>query len=505
MTICTQPVIHPLFPSPFHSAPPARAECPTVTVTVVDLDKARVDAWNSDDLPIYEPGLDDLVASTRGKNLFFTTDATGTIAASDIIFVSVNTPTKTFGIGAGHASNVRNVELAARMIANVATTPKIVVEKSTVPVKTGETIKRVLSATNPGTQLCGCVVLTLALGVTPTFTLHHPLSLAGVEHQVLSNPEFLAEGTAVKDLEAPSRVLIGGEVSDAGLKAVATLAAVYAQWVPRERIITTNLWSSELSKLVANAFLAQRISSINSISALCEATDADVDEVAKAVGSDDRIGPKFLKSSLGWGGSCFQKDILNLVYLCRSYGLNEVADYWHMVVTMNDFQKERFARTMISRMFNTVTGKKLALFGFAFKKDTGDVRESAAAYVAKALLNERAELHVYDPKVRRVAMLEEMNYTCGINESTFPGLDKALLTADSPVAAATGAHAVAILTEWDEFKTLDWRAIYDVMVKPAFVFDGRNILDHRALRAIGFEVYAIGKPLRGDILFPSAP
>lgn len=326
---------------------------------------------------------------------------------------------------------------------------------------------------------------------------------AGIKHQVLSNPEFLAEGTAVKDLANPSRVLIGGDPSPDGAKAVATLAAVYANWVPRDKIITTNLWSSELSKLVANAFLAQRISSMNSISALCEATDADVDEVARAVGSDDRIGSKFLKASLGWGGSCFQKDILNLVYLCRSYGLAEVAEYWQGVVSMNDWQKERFARTMVSRMFNTVTGKKVAVLGFAFKKDTGDARESAAAYVAKALLTERAELHVFDPKVKRVSMIEEMDYTCNVNETTLPGFTKLLLTADTAMDACDGAHAVAILTEWDQFKTLDWRAIYESMSKPAFIFDGRNILDHRALRDIGFEVYAIGKPIRGELLFPT--
>lgn len=449
-------------------------KCPMVTVTVVDLWKERVDAWNSDELPIYEPGLDDLVKGTRGRNLFFSQEVERIVAEADIIFVSVNTPTKTFGIGAGHASNVKNVELAARTIAKVAKTAKIVVEKSTVPVKTGETLKRVLSSAK-----------------------------GGLEHQVLSNPEFLAEGTAVRDLEAPSRVLIGGEVTPAGARAVATLAAVYAQWVPRERIITTNLWSSELSKLVANAFLAQRISSINSISALCEATDADVDEVARAVGADDRIGPKFLKSSLGWGGSCFQKDILNLVYLCRSYGLTEVAEYWQGVVSMNDWQKQRFARTMVSRMFNTITGKRIALLGFAFKKDTGDARESAAAYVAKALLEERAELHVFDPKVKRVAMLEEMEYTCGVTEETLPGLGKLMLTDDSAYEACAGSHAVAVLTEWDMFKTLDWHRVFDSMVKPAFVFDGRNILDHRALRTIGFEVYAIGKPKRGELFFGS--
>jgi UDPglucose 6-dehydrogenase len=365
----------------------------------------------------------------------------------------------------------RLAELAARTIAAVSKSPKIVVEKSTVPVKTGETLKRVLNANS---------------------------SKSGIVHQVLSNPEFLAEGTAVKDLEAPSRVLIGGEMTPAGQKAVATLASVYAGWVPRERIITTNLWSSELSKLVANAFLAQRISSINSISALCEVTEADVDEVAKAVGTDVRIGPAFLKASVGFGGSCFQKDILNLVYLCRSYGLKEVAEYWEGVVKLNDWQKERFARTMITRMFNTVTGKKITLLGFAFKKDTGDVRESAAAYVAKTLLGEQAQIHIYDPKVTRVSMLEELDYTCGVNETTAPGFSKLLHDQDDPYNACKDSHAVAIMTEWDMFRTLDWKRIYESMVKPAFVFDGRNILNHAALREIGFEVFAIGKPIRTE-------
>jgi UDPglucose 6-dehydrogenase len=443
-------------------------KCPGVTVTVVDLWKERIDAWNSDELPIYEPGLDDLVKGARGRNLHFTTDAEGVIAEADIIFVSVNTPTKTFGIGAGHASNVKNVELAARMIGRVAKGPKIVVEKSTVPVKTGETLKRVLNVKG------------------------------GFVHQVLSNPEFLAEGTAVRDLEAPSRVLIGGETTPEGLAAVGKLASVYAAWVPLDRIITTNLWSSELSKLVANAFLAQRISSINSISALCEATEADVDEVARAVGTDVRIGPHFLKASVGFGGSCFQKDILNLVYLCHSYGLTTVAEYWHSVVKLNDYQKTRFAEMMVARMFHTVAGKRIAVLGFAFKKDTGDVRESAAAYVVKTLLSEKADLWVYDPKVKSVAMLEELDYTCGVNETNTPDLHKLLHMADDVYEACAGAHAVAVMTEWDMFKTLDWARIHAGMAKPAFVFDGRNILNIPALRDIGFEVYAVGKPLRGD-------
>eukprot|EP00604_Paraphysomonas_vestita_P003258 CAMPEP_0174821478 /NCGR_PEP_ID=MMETSP1107-20130205/8609_1 /TAXON_ID=36770 /ORGANISM="Paraphysomonas vestita, Strain GFlagA" /LENGTH=460 /DNA_ID=CAMNT_0016038567 /DNA_START=122 /DNA_END=1504 /DNA_ORIENTATION=- len=439
-------------------------KCPRVKVTVVDLSEAQINAWNSDKLPIYEPGLEDVIHQVRGRNLFFSTDIDQGIIEADIIFVSVNTPTKTTGIGAGRAANIKNCELCARKIAEVATSDKIVVEKSTVPVRTAESIKRVLASAS----------------------VHN--------FQVLSNPEFLAEGTAIDDLLNPSRVLIGGEQTPRGLEAIATLASVYAQWVPSEKIITTNLWSSELSKLVANAFLAQRVSSINSITALCEQTDADIDEIARAIGSDVRIGNKFLKASVGYGGSCFQKDILNLVYICESFGLKEVAEYWHQVVLMNDYQKRRFAHKMVDRMFNTITGKRIAIFGFAFKKDTGDTRESAACYVMRDLLEERAILAVYDPQVLRAQMLLEFQYSCNITPTTVPGLDSLIITSASAIEAATGAHAIAVMTEWDEFTTLDYHEIYRVMSKPAFIFDGRNILPHDELRQIGFEVYAIGKP-----------
>jgi UDPglucose 6-dehydrogenase len=441
------------------------AKSPRIKVTVVDLSEPQIRAWNSDVLPIYEPGLDELVKSVRGRNLFFSTDIDAGIREADIIFVSVNTPTKTTGIGAGRAANIKNCELCARKIAEVASGDKIVVEKSTVPVKTAESIRRVLACSS-----------------THKF-------------QVLSNPEFLAEGTAVDDLLFPSRVLIGGEQTPDGLKAIATLVSVYANWVDRDRIITTNLWSSELSKLVANAFLAQRVSSINSITALCEKTDADIDEISRAIGSDPRIGNKFLKASVGYGGSCFQKDILNLVYICETFGLKEVADYWNQVVLMNDFQKKRFAMNMVSAMFNTVTGKRIAIFGFAFKKDTSDTRETAAVYVMKELLEERAVLAVYDPKVTREQMFVEFNYTCNISPATFPGINDFVITAPSAIEAARGSHAIAVMTEWDEFVTLDFQALYDVMAKPAFVFDGRNILPHARLREIGFLVYAIGKPV----------
>lgn len=444
------------------------AKCPRIKVVVVDLSEKQIAAWNSDVLPIYEPGLDELVKSVRGKNLFFSTDIDAHIEASDIIFVSVNTPTKTAGIGAGRAANIKNCELCARKIAEVAKSGKIVVEKSTVPVRTADSIKRVLASASP------------------------------YKFQVLSNPEFLAEGTAVNDLLFPSRVLIGGEQSPAGLVAIQTLVSVYANWVPLPQIITTNLWSSELSKLVANAFLAQRVSSINSITALCEQTDADIDEISRAIGSDPRIGNKFLKASVGFGGSCFQKDILNLVYICETFGLPEVAEYWHQVIKMNDYQKRRFSHKIVGAMFNTVTDKKISIFGFAFKKDTGDTRETASAFVMKDLLDERAKLSVYDPQVERAQMFEEFKYTLNVTADTVKDLDSLVTTCSSALVAATGSHAIAVMTEWDEFVTLDYAELFKVMSKPAFIFDGRNILPHQALRDIGFEVYAIGKPCNKD-------
>jgi len=441
------------------------ANCPRVRVCVVDLNQKQIDAWNSSTLPIYEPGLPEVVDKCRGKNLFFSTDIDAEIKKADIIFISVNTPTKTMGIGAGRAANVKNCELCARKIAEVSDSDKIIVEKSTVPVRTAQAVRRVLECNDKG-----------------------------LKFQVLSNPEFLAEGTAIPDLMAPDRVLIGGVQSPEGIKAAQTLVSVYANWVPKEQIITTNLWSSELSKLVANAFLAQRVSSINSISALCEATGANVSEITRAVGMDNRIGSRFLNSSIGFGGSCFQKDILNLVYLCETYGLNECAEYWNQVIVMNDYQKKRFSEKMVSSMFNTVTGKKIAILGFAFKKDTGDVRETPSMFVVRDLVMEQAKVHVYDPQVSREDMWTEMNYTCNLSEGTHPGLGAAVTTSTDAYAACDGAHALAVLTEWDEFKDLDFKKIYKSMAKPAFVFDGRNILDHDGLREIGFEVHAIGKP-----------
>ena len=439
-------------------------KCPGIDVKVVDINADRIAQWNSDQLPIYEPGLDVIVKASRGKNLSFTTEIDTAIREADMVFISVNTPTKTFGVGAGRAANLEFVEKCARRIAEVSEGHKIVVEKSTLPVRTAEAVKRILSnSTNNAT------------------------------FDVLSNPEFLAEGTAIDDLLEPDRVLIGGERPEA----IEALVEVYSNWVSRDRILTTNLWSSELSKLTANAFLAQRVSSINAISALCEATEADVDEVAAAIGTDSRIGPKFLKSSVGFGGSCFQKDILNLVYLCEYFGLPEVAEYWEQVVRMNDHQKQRFVSRMVRTMFNTVSDKKIAIWGFAFKKDTNDTRESAAIYVCRDLLLEKARVCIYDPQVSEHQILHDLEYVFtegdnGISPAKRELIDKHVTFASSCVEASSDAHAVAVLTEWDEFADVDFDRIYDSMKKPAFIFDGRNRLKHLELRQRGFDYNGIG-------------
>ena len=445
-------------------------QCPDITVTVVDISEERIAAWNDanlDNLPIYEPGLAEVVAKARNKNLFFSTEVDKAIQEADIIFIAVNTPTKTYGKGKGMAADLTYVEQCARRIAEVATSDKIVVEKSTLPVRTAEAIQTILEQSPHGAQF-----------------------------EVLSNPEFLAEGTAVADLFKSDRVLIGGRRTPKGEKAVQALVDIYANWIPREKIVTTNVWSSELSKLVSNAFLAQRISSINSISALCEATGADVEEVATAVGKDSRIGPKFLKASVGFGGSCFQKDILNLVYLCQQYGLDEVADYWQGVISINDYQKNRFANRIQQALFNTVNGKKIAFWGWAFKKDTNDTRESAAIYVADQLLSEGAEIVVYDPKVSLARMQMDLQTLCeyrGETEKEINGKLEKLHSVDSAQVACTKAHALAVITEWDVFQTQDFETIYTQMEKPAFVFDGRKILNHNQLQSIGFTAYEIGK------------
>ena len=433
---------------------------PSINVTVVDLNVQRIAAWNDSDLsklPIYEPGLDNVVAESRGRNLFFSTDVEKAIDDADMIFISVNTPTKTYGKGKGQAADLKFIELCARQIAAVSKDDKIIVEKSTLPVRTAEALKSILHNTGNG-----------------------------VNFHILSNPEFLAEGTAVSDLQNPDRVLIGGENEDA----IQALVDIYSAWVPQENIITTNLWSSELSKLVANAFLAQRVSSINAISELCEVTGADVNEVAHAIGKDSRIGPKFLKASVGFGGSCFQKDILNLVYIARSYNLNKVADYWEQVIIMNDYQKERFSDNIIKTLYNTVNGKNIAFLGWAFKKDTNDTRESAAIYVADHLLDEEAVITVYDPKVTADQIYADLDY---LGTRTPEENRRLVKVVNDPYEACNNAHAIAILTEWDEFKTYDWQKVYNSMYKPAFVFDGRNLLSTEEMNALGFKFYTIGK------------
>lgn len=447
-------------------------KCPSIQVVVVDISVSRITAWNSEQLPIYEPGLEDIVKQCRGKNLFFSTDVEKNVAEADIIFVSVNTPTKTQGLGAGRAADLTYWESAARMIADVSTSNKIVVEKSTVPVKTAEAIEKILS-----------------------------FNSKGINYQILSNPEFLAEGTAIQDLFNPDRVLIGGKETPDGQKAIQTLKDVYAHWVPEDRIITTNLWSAELSKLAANAFLAQRISSVNAMSALCEATGADVSQVSHAVGKDTRIGSKFLNASVGFGGSCFQKDILNLVYICECNGLPEVANYWKQVIKVNDYQKKRFVNRVVSSMFNTVSGKQIAILGFAFKKDTGDTRETPAIDVCKELLRDRARLSIYDPQVtvdqiQKDLSMDKFDWDHPVHlQPVSPGTVKKVSIVWDAYEAARDAHAICILTEWDEFKTLDYQRIFDNMQKPAFVFDGRNIVNVKKLREMGFIVYSIGKPL----------
>ena len=428
------------------------AKSSKIKVTVVDINEEKIKAWQTDQLPIYEPGLLAVVQKSRGKNLFFSTDIEKSIDEADIIFVSVNTPTKTFGEGAGKASDLQYIESTARSIIAASNSDKIVVEKSTLPVKTASALEKILNNNDKG-----------------------------LKFEVLSNPEFLAEGSAIKDLEFPDRVLIGSRETESGIKARQQLVDIYLNWVPREKIIESNVWSSELSKLTANAFLAQKISSINSISALCEKTGADVSEISRAIGADNRIGNKFLNASIGFGGSCFKKDILNLVYICESLGLNEVAAYWEGVVKINEYQETRFVKKMLSSMFNTLASKKIALFGFAFKANTGDTRETPAYYVAKQLLVERANLAITDPKAIPNAKIDLKDFADNIKFT------------EDPYEAAKDADAIAIMTEWDLYKTLDYKRIFDSMRKPAFLFDGRNILDNNELIKIGFEVHAIGK------------
>ena len=429
---------------------------PDRKVVVVDINKDRIAAWNSDDfdLPIYEPGLVDVVKEVRGKNLFFSTDIEGAVKECDIVFVGVNTPTKMFGRGAGRASDLQFWEATAREIKGFAEGDKIVVEKSTLPVRTAAAMEAILN------------------------------DHAKHRFTVLSNPEFLAEGTAIKDLLEPDRVLIGGPQDEVGLAAIEEVVDIYAAWVPRERILTTNVWSAELTKLAANAFLAQRVSSINAIAGLCEATGADVEEVARVMGADHRIGPKFLKAGPGFGGSCFKKDVLNLVYLCESFGLHTAAEYWSGVIKMNDHQQERIVSRLFKAMFNTLANKKIALFGFAFKADTGDTRETPSGTVARLLNDEHVRIVITDPKALPNARKDLADIV---------GDGSHLAFEEDPYKAAEGADAVLLMTDWRQYPSLDWKRIYDSMRKPALVFDTRNCLDRESLKSIGFRMLNVGK------------
>lgn len=434
-------------------------KCPHIQVNVVDINAKRIAAWNEADLkrlPVYEPGLSEVIYEARGRNLHFSTNVEQEIRDADMIFLSVNTPTKSSGVGAGQASDLRWIEACTRVVAKAAVGHTIVIEKSTLPVRTAEAIQTILSA---------------AEGSDKSFS-------------VLSNPEFLAEGTAIKDLESPERVLIGGNDKEA----MNELALIYENWVPKELILRTNLWSSELSKLTANAFLAQRVSSINSIAAICEATGANIHEVSNAIGSDSRIGDKFLQSGPGFGGSCFQKDILNLVYLCRHYGLDEVSNYWEQVISMNKWQQERIARIVVEKLFNTVAAKKIALFGFAFKANTNDTRESPAICVAKQLLNEGAHICIHDPKVETQQIENDLNMKKGSGEGNWS-------MAECPEAACDGADACIVMTEWQCYENLNWSHIISVMRKPAWLFDTRGITDGKAAKEVGMKVWRVGEGL----------
>ena len=445
-------------------------QCPEIIVTVVDINEDKIKQWNHSDyskLPIYEPGLSDIVKECRGRNLFFSNNVDEAIMNSEMIFMAVNTPTKTYGNGKGMAADLTYVEKCARQIALVSKSDKIVVEKSTLPVRTAQTIKTILASNQNN-----------------------------IKFEVLSNPEFLAEGTAIEDLSKSDRVLIGGDNTPSGKKAVNALIDIYSNWIPKEKIVTTNLWSSELSKLVSNAFLAQRISSINSISALCEVTGADIKEVSTVVGKDSRIGSKFLNASVGFGGSCFQKDILNLVYLCYHYGLNEVANYWKGVIDINDYQKSRFSDKIIRSLFNTVNDKNIALLGWAFKKNTNDSRESAAIYICDQLIEEGANINIYDPKVSKNKIYSDLIYLWNSNNISPDEIEnklKKISIFNQIDSAVDNTHAIAFLTEWDEFKTLDFKHLFNIMVKPSFIFDGRKILNKTYLENIGFNCYEIGK------------
>ena len=420
---------------------------PQIKITVVDASSRRIEAWNGpfEKLPIYEPGLPDVVKETRGKNLFFLTDIPNAIDQAQIIFMAVNTPTKVEGEGAGMAADLSYIEACAEDIAKYSKSDKIIVEKSTVPIRTAEKIKEILKKNS-----------------------------SKIHFEILSNPEFLAEGTAINVMKSPDRVLIGGDETESGQKAVKILVDIYQNWIPREKILTTNVWSSELAKLASNAMLAQRISSINSLSALCEKTGANIDELSKAIGMDHRIGPHFLKASVGFGGSCFQKDILNLVYLCKYYGLDEVAEYWHHVVKINDYQKNRFAQKIIDHFGGNLIGKKIAFLGWAFKSYTNDSREAAAIYVAEKLYMAGANLEIYDPMVEEEKIFSDISSYWIKNSRK---IEKRRINILKLKLSFKEFDAAVILTEWNEFKNLDFENLV--------VFDGRNILNGKEVNYIG--------------------
>ncbi len=449
------------------------SKCPSIKVHVVDINQKRIDLWNSKNLtklPIYEPGLDSIIEKCRGKNLIFSTEVEKQISLADMIFISVNTPTKTRGIGAGKASDLKWVEASARQVAKYARGHTIVVEKSTLPVKTAEVIKSILEG----------AIKNKANEINSTF-------------DVLSNPEFLAEGSAINDLENPDRVLIGGE----NLDAILALNNIYRNWVPQEKILHTNIWSSELAKLTANAFLAQRLSSINSIAAICEVTGADIKEVSRAIGSDSRIGSKFLTSGPGFGGSCFKKDILNLVYLCKYFDLDEVANFWESVVNLNNWHQHRISNLIVKKLFGTVSGKKICILGFAFKANTNDTRESAAIKICNDLLNEGAILYIHDPKVDPIQISkvlnsnEEQNKNYSIEENNH-GQEKSWQVVENIFEGLNSADAAVILTEWEDYSQIDWRKASEIMRKPSWVFDTRSITCGNNLLDDGINLWRIG-------------
>ena len=449
--------------------------CPHLNVNVVDLNKKRIDAWNSIDLkklPIFEPGLDEVVGNTRGKNLFFSTNVGESIKKADMVFISVNTPTKSRGIGSGEASDLSWVELCARDVAKYAEGHTIVIEKSTLPIKTAATIKSILNS------------------------VKNSFKDTEKSFAVLSNPEFLAEGTAISDLENPDRVLIGGEDHDA----IEALANIYKSWIVDEKIIRTNLWSSELSKLAANAFLAQRVSSINSLSAFCEETGANIDEVSKAIGLDNRIGDKFLKAGPGFGGSCFKKDILNLVYLSRSLGLDEVADYWESVLQINNWQQKRIYKKIVSTLFGNISNKQIGILGFAFKSNTNDFRESPAISICRDLLEEGAILKIHDPKVdaKDIEKALENKFSdidnCNNKKSRDQG---GYFVVEKEIEKTFyDSHAVVILTEWEEYKIIDWENFTKNMIAPSWIFDTRNVIDESDFKSNNCNIWKIGNGIK---------